>query len=118
MKITDFMKRLFQKSGNKKENSDLLERIDLSMNLLVQKSQNLNSQFDEEKKQIAELAEEAKKIAGSNEIFSAKLEQDILGNITAVSSACDSVLSGSNESAVKETLASLKTVLAQRKALK
>ena len=74
--------------------------------------------LDEEKKQIAELAEEAKKIGGSPEIFSAKLEQDILGNITAVSSACDSVLSGSNESAVKETLASLKTVLAQRMALK
>lgn len=118
MRITDFMKRLFQKSGKKNENSGLLDRINLSMNLLVQKSQNLNSQFDEEKKQIAELAEEAKKLAGSPEIFSAKLEQDILGNITAVSSACDSVLSGSNESAVKETLASLKTVLAQRMALK
>ena len=118
MKITDFMKRVFQKSGKKKENSGLLDRINLSMNLLVQKSQNLNSQFDEEKNQISELAEEAKKLASSNEIFSAKLEQDILGNITAVSSACDSVLSGSNESAIKETLASLKTVLAQRMALK
>ena len=65
MRITDFMKRLFQKSGKKNENSDLLDRINLSMNLLVQKSQNLNSQFDEEKKQIAELAEEAKKLGNS-----------------------------------------------------
>lgn len=78
MRITDFMKRLFQKSGKKNENSDLLDRINLSMNLLVQKSQNLNSQFDEEKKQIAELAEEAKKLAGSPEIFLQSLSKTSL----------------------------------------
>lgn len=118
MGIAGFMKRVFQKSGKKNESSGLLDRINLSMNLLVQKSQNLNSQFSEEKKQIAALAEEAKKIASSDEIFSAKLEQDILGNITVASSACDSVLSGGGGSAIKEALASLKTVIAQRTALK
>ncbi|MGN0728993.1 hypothetical protein [Treponema sp.] len=118
MGIANFVKNFFYKSKRKNQKSGLLDRIHISMELLVQKSENLNSQFNEEKKQIEELALEAGKIVSSDEIFSAKLEQDILGNITAVSSACDSALSGGNNSAVKEALASLKTVISQRIALK
>lgn len=115
MGIAHFVKSIFKKPEEQKKTSDsLLDRINASMELLVQKSRNLNDQFSEEKEEIMRIAEDARSIRESEEIFSAKLEQDILGNITAVSSACDAALSGRSQCAVKESLLQLKAVVAQR----
>lgn len=113
-----FVKSIFKKSEKEEKASSLLDRINASMELLVQKSRNLNEQFSQEKEEIMRIAEDARRIQESGEIFSAKLEQDILGNITAVSSACEAVLSGRSRSAVKESLAPLKAAVAQRLAAK
>ncbi len=117
MGILNFFRKAKKSAGENPDDS-LLSRINFSMDLLVQKSQNLGEQFAGQKKEIEEIAAEAKKIRQSDEIFSAKLEQDILGNITAVSSACDDMLSGREISAEKNPLASLKTSVSQRRALK
>ncbi len=116
MNIADFMKRVFHKSDTNKSSS-LLERINSSMDLLVQKSQNFNSKYEQNRNEIEEIAKEAKNIKPSKKIFSAKLEQAILGNITAVSSACDELLSGNEKQSIKEKIDSLKIVISQRAAL-
>ena len=51
------------------------------------------------------------------DIFSAKLEQEILGKITTASSACEASLVGKGDNNLKEAVASLKTVINQRTAL-
>ena len=116
MGIANLFKGLFKK--HKMEGgSVLLERINFSMDLLVQKSRNLNSQYEDEKKQIAEIAQTARTIRESSVIFSAKLEQDILGKITAVSSVCDAVLAGRQGKSMKQSVEALKTAISQRLAL-
>ena len=107
----------FSKKGKMEGESGLLDQINFSMDLLVQKSRNLNSQFEDEKKQIAEIADTARTIRDSGVIFSAKLEQDILGKITAVSSVCDAVLAGRPVNNMQQTIESLKAAISQRLAL-
>ena len=116
MGIANLFKGFFKK-GKMEGGSVLLERINFSMDLLVQKSRNLNSQFEDEKQQIADIANTARTIRESSVIFSAKLEQDILGKITAVSSVCDAVLAGRPNKTMKQSIESLKAAVSQRLAL-
>ncbi len=85
----------------------------------MQKANNLNDQqFEDEKKEITKIAEIAASIKISRKIFSVKLEQEILGHITTVSSACDSLLSGSSETGIKSEISALKAAITQRASLK
>lgn len=110
--------RLFKKSEEKNNEPSLIDKINLYMDLLLQKSSMLNNDYETEKQLIVDLAEEAKafKII-DKDIFSAKLEQEILGKITTASSACEASLVGKGDDNLKEAVASLKTVINQRTAL-
>ena len=79
----------FFKKDEKSSGPSLVEQINSQMKLLVEKSGILNDQFESEKNEIASIALEAADLGESKEILAAKLEQDILGRITAVSSACE-----------------------------
>lgn len=118
--LKNFFNGIFGKEKKEEKKSafpSLVEQIRIQMNLLVEKSGNLNDQFAEEKRDIVLLAGEASFMEQSQEILAAKLEQDILGRITAVSSACDFALSD-KENTVKKEIASLKAKMSQRCALK
>ena len=109
----NFLKEVFGKKG-KPSDPTLIDRINTSMQLLIEKSGNLNDSFSEEKQTIRDIAEEASKFVELKDIFSAKLEQDILGQITKASFACDAALSGADSGNVKKCIASLKAVVNQR----
>ena len=113
MGIMNFLKDFFGKK-DKPSDPTLIDRINTSMQLLIEKSGNLNDSFSEEKQAIRDIAEEASNFVELKDIFSAKLEQDILGQITKASFACDAALSGADSGNVKKCIASLKAVVNQR----
>jgi len=96
----------------------LLEQIVTSMRLLFQKSGTLNDSWADEKEQISKLLDEVENMEVADGILAAKFEQDILGKITALSSACDSAIAGNKDAEVKKTLASLVSSVNQRSAVK
>ena len=108
----------FFKKDEKSSGPSLVEQINSQMKLLVEKSGILNDQFESEKNEIASIALEAADLGESKEILAAKLEQDILGRITAVSSACDLALSGTRGDGVKKEIANLSAKISQRCALR
>lgn len=95
----------------------LLEQIITSMDLLAQKASSLNDSWAEEKEKIIETSQEVRHLQKSDGITAAKFEQDILGKITALSSACDSAIAGNKDAEVKKMLASLLLSIGQRKAV-
>ncbi len=96
----------------------LLEQIVTSMTLLVQKAGTLNDSWTGEKEQIAGLLAEVEQMEDSDDILAAKFEQDILGKITALSSACDCAIAGKKDADVEKALAALASSVNQRKAVK
>ncbi|MBO4386624.1 MAG: hypothetical protein J5817_06345, partial [Treponema sp.] len=96
----------------------LLEQIVTSMTLLVQKTGTLNDSWAGEKEQIAGLLAEVEQMEDSDDILAAKFEQDILGKITALSSACDCAIAGKKDADVEKALAALASSVNQRKAVK
>ena len=80
----------------------LLEQIITSMDLLAQKASSLNDSWAEEKEKIIETSQEVRHLQKSDGITAAKFEQDILGKITALSSACDSAIAGNKDAEVKK----------------
>ena len=96
----------------------LLEQIVTSMTLLVQKAGTLNDSWAGEKEQIAGLLTEVEQMEDSDDILAAKFEQDILGKITALSSACDCAIAGKKDADVEKALAALASSVNQRKAVK
>lgn len=114
-----FFNKLFGKNkSDKKKKSEnmpsLIERIVSSMDLLVEKSGNLNSQFEDEKSEILKLSQNAKSLVLVDEILGAKLEQEILASITKVNFACDNALAGKNPEQVKANLLGLNSLMSQR----
>ena len=95
----------------------LLEQIITSMALLAQKASSLNDSWAEEKEKIIETSQEVRHLQKSDGITAAKFEQDILGKITALSSACDSAIAGNKDAEVKKMLASLLLSIGQIKAV-
>ncbi len=115
--LEGIVNKLFRKD-EKSAGPSLVEQINSQMKLLVAKSGILNDQFESEKKEIASIAEEASALGESKEILAAKLEQDILGRITAVSSACELAIAGKARENVKKEISALKAKMGQRSALK
>ena len=107
----------FFKKDEKSSGPSLVEQINSQMKLLVEKSGILNDQFESEKNEIASIALEAADLGESKEILAAKLEQDILGRITAVSSACELAIAGKSRENVKKEISALKGKMGQRSAL-
>ena len=121
MAFSDFIKGIFKaekKESAKSTSPSLVDQIRTQMELLVEKSGNFNDLYSVEKRQIIQLSGEASLMEESNEILAAKLEQDILGRITAVSSACDLALSGTRGDGVKKEIANLSAKISQRCALR
>ena len=107
----------FFKKDEKSSGPSLVEQINSQMKLLVEKSGILNDQFESEKNEIASIALEAADLGESKEILAAKLEQDIRGRITAVSSACELAIAGKSRENVKKEISALKAKMGQRSAL-
>lgn len=84
------------------------------MDLLVQKTEYLNDSYSKEIDCIKKISEEVKCLTPQDDIASAKFEQDILGKITAVSSACDAVIAGKKEGGIDKALSSLQTSVTSR----
>ena len=120
MAFSDFIKGIFKtekKESAKSTSPSLVDQIRTQMELLVEKSGNLNDLYSVEKRQIIQLSGEASLMEESNEILAAKLEQDILGRITAVSSACELAIAGKSRENVKKEISALKAKMGQRSAL-
>lgn len=119
MALANIIKSIFSKKEEKPSGPSLVEEINRHMSLLVDKSRNLNDSFESEKSEIAAIAKEAASIEESREILAAKLEQDILGRVTAVSSACELAIAGkATGETVKREINSLKAKMGQRSVLK
>lgn len=114
MGVLETIKGVFGRKDEELTTVSLCQQINSSMELLLQKSGNLNDSFEEEKAEIAKLKEEVEKLGPSKEILAAKLEQDILGRLTTVSFACDKALMGKDDGEVKKSLYHLKTGIQQR----
>ena len=121
MAIKQIFESLFGKSKRQKQNMEqaavLLQKICSSMGELKNKAAALNDESKKERETIAELNSTVKTIKPSTEITAAKFETDILGKITEVSSAWDTVLSGGNSEGLKKTLSSLEFQVKQRMSL-
>lgn len=115
MSIANFVRNMFSGDQKKSTEPTLLERIISAMAVLETKSELLNSSFDAEKKEIVSLKNEVENIEDSAEIAIAKVETQILGEITAVSSACDLALTGRDNDSLKKTVARLRNTVRQRK---
>lgn len=109
---------LFNKDSKSEKTSSLdislIERIVSTMETLNLKSTNLNDSFSEEKTKIAQINDLVKSFVMVDEIQAAKLEQEILGKITVLSFACDSVLAGGEANQVKQALSALNINIQQR----
>jgi len=115
-----FSKSFKQSEKSKKEdeaNCVLLKQIASSMEELCSKAQMMNDSCKEQKDNIQSIKAELNELTGLSNITAAKMEQDILGKITAVSSSCDTVLSGGTNEDLKKQLSSLMSSVNQRKAL-
>ena len=85
-----------------------------TMDLFSQKAQTLNDSWTQEKETVDKLCNTVKTFTESQEIIAAKFEQDILGKITAASSACDAAIAGKPDNDFKAQLRSLETSINQR----
>jgi hypothetical protein len=104
---------------NETQSLGLIKQIRVALDSVNLKVPSLNDSYAAEKKQIAFLAEEVHYISPVDNITeSAKLELDILGKITAVSSACDATLSGGDGAELRKQIAALDLLIKQRKLMK
>ncbi len=115
--IKGFFARLFSKEDDKKNMQlavEAVQNITNALSVLSQKVSTLNDSFNESKQSVASLMAQAQAFIPQNEIAAAKCEQNILGAITACSSACDSVLAGGDVQEFKKQLSALATLVTQR----
>lgn len=115
--IKGFFARLFSKNDDQKNMLlavEAVQNITNSLVILSQKTGTLNDTFASSKETVRKLIEEAKSFVPQNEIAAAKCEQNILGAITACSSACDSVLAGGDAEEFKKQLSALSVLVTQR----
>lgn len=119
MSLVSFFERWFakKKSTTKQKEPSLLSQIGSSMELLLLKAGSLTGNAINEKNRIVALSETAAKLRPLEEIAAVKFEQDILGRITAVSSACDTVLAGKDTDDLNHAIDALAHIIGQRKNL-
>ena len=119
MSVKEFIDRVLGKKPNEetRATSTLIAQIQASMAILNEKASALNDNYIEEKNTIAQLFKDVETMVPAKEILGAKFEQDILGYITAVSSACDGVIAGKQGADIEGKLRTLKTAITQRLAM-
>lgn len=93
----------------------LITQIRSSMDVLVLKTAALPEKNADEKKRIQDLDEAVNLMAPVSTIDAAKLEQEILMNVTQISSLCDSVIAGSDDKDFKKSLTVLENQIRERK---
>lgn len=96
----------------------LIKQIRISMQTLTLKASSLNANYTVEKSQLFSFSEAVDSLSAVEDIAVVKMEQDILAKVTAVSSACDSVLAGGDGTEFKKQIASLEVLIKQRATLK
>lgn len=109
--------RKTSKKAKSASKSTLVFQINKSVDQLLQKADSLNESWENERIILREIAEEVKKFVPEDDILSAKFEQDILGKITACSSACDGVIAGRQGTDFIPLLQSLQACVKQRAAM-
>ncbi len=106
------------KKENKKEDfkhaASQKMQMESYFELLLAKISSLNDDYSSIKKQCRELYEKIKELSLSDDVAAIKLEHDIFSKVTAVSSACDTVLSGGSAQELLKQMSSLETTVKQR----
>ena len=92
----------------------LISQIQTSLDNLVLKTNALPEKNFAEKKRIETLDESVNLMNPVATIDAAKLEQEILMNVTQISSLCDSVIAGSDDATFKKALAILENQIRER----
>lgn len=100
---------------SEKQALGLINEICTSMDILVKKSVALPEKNIEDKKKIDSLNECLKQMCCVGTIDAAKLEQELLMNITQISSLCDSVVAGSDDTEFKKLLSVIENQVRERK---
>ena len=96
----------------------LVGDIQSSISNFALKTTALNNSYEAEKAVVSSLVEDVNALLPLENINAVKFEQDILIKLTEVSSACDSLLSTGRSDEFKKQLASLETLIKQRKAMR
>ncbi|MBQ5385367.1 MAG: hypothetical protein IIU46_13085 [Treponema sp.] len=111
-----FIHRIFGKKSEepKRPGLGLIEQIRSSLDNLVLKTNALPDKNFAEKKKIESLDETVNAMSQACSIDAAKLEQEILMNVTQISSLCDSVIAGSSDENFKKSLAVLENPIRER----
>ena len=92
----------------------LITQIRTSLDTLVLKTNALPEKNFTEKKKIEALDESVNNMTSVCTIDAAKLEQEILMNVTQISSLCDSVIAGSDDASFKKVLSVLENQIRER----
>ncbi len=114
-----FLYTLFRPFLRKKKplNLGLVGDIQSSIGNFALKTTSLNNSYEAEKAVVSNLVEEANALCPLDNINAVKFEQDILIKLTEVSSACDVLLSTGRADEFKKQLASLESLMRQRKSM-
>ena len=100
-----------------KEANSLIMQIKTSIDAMKMKASTLGTEYNSEKDKLNSFVQTISNFTMVDDIAAAKLEQEILQQITLVSSACDKILSGSASKDFDKELAALDKKISQRIAL-
>ncbi len=100
---------------NNRQGLGLISQIQASMGVLVLKTAALPEKNFNEKRKIEALGESINQMMPVSTIDAAKLEQEILMNVTQISSLCDSVIAGSDDENLKKLLTVIENQIRERK---
>ena len=119
MSLRDFFSGLFKAKETDKKSAGkgfppLTEQIVHSMDLLVQKTDSLNDTYEVEKTALKRIFASVQTFVTVDDIASAKYEQEILGRITKVSSACDAAIVGKPGADIASAIGDLQSAVTSR----
>lgn len=106
--------------AKKESASDLQSQIVRSLELLAQRADSLDSEFEAEKARILKLPELGRSIQEAKAIEAAVMEQNIMSRISAFTAEYEKVLSGAKNESKKftQTLSELESLVQQRTKMK
>lgn len=99
------------------EANSLVSQIKTSIDAMKMKASTLGNEYNSEKDKLSSFVQTISNFTMVDDIAAVKLEQEILQQITLVSSACDKILSGSASKDFDKELAALNKKISQRMAL-
>ena len=84
------------------------------MGILVQKTDSLNDSYEVAKTALKRIYASVQTFVTVDDIASAKYEQEILGRITKVSTACDAAIVGKTDSNIENAIGDLQAAVTSR----